>query len=181
MTRLSLFVAAAVFMASGPLYAADLLPHQKLGLWQQTITRDGVAMPMGASELCLDQAAEHKLSVFGGRTAGGVCEPAKVTHNLDGSWSADSECRLASGIKSRAYALVVGDFNSKITTTVDSAVAGSPADSLNGTHRMVIIATWLGACKAGQTGGDMILSNGMKINLLNIAKSMRALTQKMSP
>ncbi len=98
-------------------------------------------------------------------------------HNPDGSWSSDSTCSLGGGIKSKAHAVVTGNFNDSITTTIDSTVSGAPAAALNGKHRLIVTAKWVGACKAGQKGGDMIMANGMKMNLLDMAKAMQAMSK----
>ena len=37
---------------------------------------------------------------------------------------------------------------------------------MNGAHKMAIDAAWTGPCAAGQKGGDMILPNGMTVNIL---------------
>lgn len=180
MKRLAFAVAAAIVGTSGVVFATDL-PHQKVGLWKQTLTRDDAAVPnLGTSQICLDQAAEAKLSVFSQQAASSLCQPPKIVHNPDGSWSSDSMCALGGGIKSKAHAVVTGDFNSTITTTIDSIVTGAPAESMNGKHRMVVTATWVGACKPGQKGGDMIMANGMKLNLLDMAKAMQAMSGKPS-
>ena len=42
---------------------------------------------------------------------------------------------------------------------------GMPA---NGEMKMTIAAKWLGPCAADQKPGDMIMSNGMKINIRNM-------------
>jgi hypothetical protein len=51
---------------------------------------------------------------------------------------------------------------------------GAPVTTLNGRHQIVITATWLGPCKAGQRGGDMIMSNGMKINMMDTLNGMHS-------
>ena len=71
----------------------------------------------------------------------------------------------------RTHGVISGDFNSAYTVKVSSkreggpAVPGRPAD---GTSNMTMEAKWLGACKADQKPGDMIMSNGMKMNIRDI-------------
>jgi hypothetical protein len=38
---------------------------------------------------------------------------------------------------------------------------------------MTMTAKWLGPCAAGQRPGDMIMPNGMKMNILDLQKGMR--------
>jgi hypothetical protein len=35
---------------------------------------------------------------------------------------------------------------------------------------MMIAAKWIGACAAGQRPGDIIMSNGMKMNVIDMQK-----------
>ena len=44
---------------------------------------------------------------------------------------------------------------------------GMPAD---GSSQMTITAKWLGPCAAGQKPGDVIMANGMTMNVLNMPK-----------
>ena len=80
-------------------------------------------------------------------------------------------CTFQPGWKTTSRATTVGDFNSKITTTVDATTTGAPSPAMNGPHRTVIVQTWLGSCKPGQRGGDVIMGNGMKMNMLDSANS----------
>ena len=95
------------------------LPHQKVGLWQQSVSRDGTAMAAGSSQVCLDAAVEDKMSVFGQQMANKMCQSQKVAHNLDGSWSSDSVCMLGTGLKMSGHTVVTGNFNSKIVMTTE--------------------------------------------------------------
>jgi hypothetical protein len=38
---------------------------------------------------------------------------------------------------------------------------------MNGTHRTVLVQTWLGSCKPGQRGGDVIMEDGSKMNMMD--------------
>jgi hypothetical protein len=168
MKGLIIGVAGSVLLVSGAALAAPLeLPHQKVGLWQQSVSRDGTAMAAGSSQVCLDAAVEDKMSVFGQQMANKMCQSQKVAHNLDGSWSSDSVCMLGTGLKMSGHTVVTGNFNSKIVMTTTSTATGAPIASLNGKHETVITSTWLGPCKPGQRGGDMIMANGMKINMMD--------------
>ena len=65
--------------------------------------------------------------------------------------------------------MVSGDFNSAYTVKVESkqeggqSMPGMPPGA--GAMKMTIDAKWLGPCAAGQKPGDMIMSNGMKMNV----------------
>ena len=53
----------------------------------------------------------------------------------------------------------------KSTSRTEGAPAGMPKDSTT-----TIEAKWLGACKADQKPGDIIMPGGMKINLKDMEK-----------
>ena len=55
-----------------------------------------------------------------------------------------------------------------------------PAD---GTSNMTMEAKWLGACKADQKPGDMIMGNGMKVNIVDMQRlqQMQGLPGGMRP
>ena len=146
------------FASSDPLEP----PHQKIGLWQQVVTRNGVAIPMGSSQVCLDQAAEEKRQ----QAMYSPCRSLKVTRGPDGSWL--YACLRSDG--STRVTRVTGDFDRKIATTLESAA--------NDRDRVVMTATWLGPCKAGQRGGDVILPNGVTVNALDIANAKHAVSKR---
>jgi hypothetical protein len=80
----------------------------------------------------------------------------------------DSECKTGKG-NSVSHTVVTGDFNSAYTVKSDirrqdprgGLVAYPPM-------KMTVEAKWLGPCAADQKPGDMIMSNGMKINIRNM-------------
>ena len=65
-----------------------------------------------------------------------------------------------------SHTVVTGDFSSNIRAVVNTTVAGAPLATLNGTHQTILVASRLGPCKPGQKGGDLVMSNGVKINIL---------------
>jgi hypothetical protein len=59
----------------------------------------------------------------------------------------------------------VGHFNTTYKVSIDFTTTGAAVPSLNGEHGMTIAATWVGPCAPGQTGGDLIMSDGGTMNL----------------
>ena len=80
----------------------------------------------------------------------------------------DSVCSVG-GTSVTSHADITGDFNSaytvKSTTQSERAPAGLPRDST-----MTIEAKWLGACKADQKPGDIMMPGGMKMNITDMEK-----------
>ena len=86
------------------------------------------------------------------------CQPGQVNHNPDGSWSSITTCELRPGVKTTTRADITGDFNSKFTMVMRSPPDAAP--------QMTMVMTWIGPCKPGQRGGDVIM-NGKKMNVLD--------------
>ncbi|MDR3507549.1 MAG: DUF3617 family protein [Caulobacteraceae bacterium] len=158
--------AAAPAAAGGPI-ALENLPHRKPGLWRQTIEMEGAAHSPPATELCLDAAAEAKLSAFGQQAAEGKCQSQQFTRNLDGTISFSSSCDLGQGHIVSSKGLVTGDFNAGYKIAMDTTTTGAPMEQMNGEHRMTVTATWAGPCPTDMKPGDMTMAGGMKMNVLN--------------
>jgi hypothetical protein len=144
----SLVAAGTIFLLCGTaLCGTTSIPFRKAGLWQQTVARDGVQLPI-SSQICVDQASEEERL----QTVYGTCLSIKIGHNPDGS--RDYACVHHNGVG--PIERVTGDDKRKVMDSQES---------------VVMTATWLGPCKAGQRGGDVILANGAKENVLDMTKS----------
>jgi predicted PP-loop superfamily ATPase len=86
----------------------------------------------------------------------------------------DSVCTVA-GMTVTSHAEITGDFNSAYTvkSTAHSERAGGPARDSTTT----IEAKWLGACKADQKPGDIMMPGGMKMNILELDKMKSMMPQ----
>jgi hypothetical protein len=153
---------------SGPL-TADQIPHRKPGLWKQTVSMEGAPVGSGFTQLCVDANSEAKMSLAAQSVPGAHCNAPQFTRNLDGSLTFTGGCDMGANGKLQSTGTIKGDFNSGYTATVSTTTSGSPLAAVNGARTMVITATWTGPCAPGQVGGDMILTNGMKVNVLRAA------------
>jgi len=148
--------------AAGPL-SVDQVPQRKPGLWKQTMSMDG-GSTNGAIQLCVDAASEAKMNIAAQNIAGAKCDKPQFTRALDGSIAFSNSCDMGSNGKMQTSGTIKGDFNSSYVATIATTTSGSSIAQMNGAHTMVIDATWTGPCAPGQTGGDMILPNGMTVN-----------------
>jgi hypothetical protein len=130
-------------------------PHQKPGLWESSMTMMGKPF---VTRSCVTAESEAKMSIFSAQMRRKDCSSSSITHDPDGSWSSTSVCKFG-GAERTTHAKVSGDFDSKITMALSSDSGKAPL--------MNMTMTWLGPCKAGMKGGDVIMSNGMKINALD--------------
>ena len=72
-----------------------------------------------------------------------------------------------------SHAVVTGSFDSAYTMKVASTRSGGPpmpGVAPGAETHMTIEAKWLGACAAGQKPGDVVMSNGMTMNVLDMQK-----------
>jgi hypothetical protein len=69
--------------------------------------------------------------------------------------------------------LITGSFDRAYSVDVTQTRQGGhplPGMAAGSQTHMTIVAKWLGACAAGQRPGDIIVANGMKMNVLDLAK-----------
>jgi hypothetical protein len=149
-------MAGAVAFAAGVASADAPVPHQRAGLWETSMTMMGRPF---LTQSCIDAASEEKMSVFSSQLRHRNCKSGAVTHNADGSWTAVSVCEFTPGNVSTTRAIITGDFNSRIAMAMHTDRPGMPD--------MQMTMTWQGPCKPGMRGGDVIMGNGMKMNMLD--------------
>ena len=68
-----------------------------------------------------------------------------------------------------SHADITGDFNSAYTVKVTSHREGGPTGAARDSV-MTLDAKWLGACKADQKAGDIVMSGGLKMNIKDMEK-----------
>lgn len=165
------FAALALFAASAA--GADELPIRKAGLWEMKVLRAGSPMPDISMQHCTDATTDKQMSTSFSPTKD-TCSKQEIRKTATG-YVSDSVCSFGSTtVTSRAE--ITGDFNSaytvKSTSHSDRAIGTAPRDSTT-----TIEAKWLGACKADQKPGDIVMPGGMKMNILDLDK-MKAMLPK---
>ena len=148
----------ALFTA-GSAFAADALPHRKSGLWEIQMTMAGQPAGMGPMQTCVDQASDDLMQANAQRVTAKSCTANDIKR--DGNrMLVHSECTIDK-IQTISDATFTGDFNTAyrgdIVTRYNPPMAGMSQSQIT------IVARWLGPCKPGQKGGDMII-NGMTFN-----------------
>ena len=112
-----------------------------------------------------------------GKTVGRfIFDPNNIT---PGGQAPDSAAYVVRQIGGTWVTLKIGDFNSgytvKSTSHSERGPTGVPRDSTT-----TIEAKWLGACKADQKAGDIMMPGGMKMNIKDMEK-LKALIPKQLP
>ncbi|HKU06856.1 MAG TPA: DUF3617 family protein [Bradyrhizobium sp.] len=142
------------------------LPVRKAGLWEMKMVRTGGSMPDMTMQHCTDASTDKQMSTSfspGKET----CAKQDIQKTAAG-YVSDSICSVA-GMTVTSHAEITGDFNSaytvKSTSRSEGGPSGVPRDSAT-----TIEAKWLGACKADQKPGDIVMPGGMKMNILELDK-----------
>ena len=149
---------ALLFMAHSE--AGDL-PARKPGLWEVKTAIDGHGRAVTVQQ-CIDAATDQMLQSSAGPFSAPAC-PEREVKKSDNGVTIDSHCNF-NGKPASAHAAVTGSFDSAYTMTVTSEGADLPAMTMTSEGK------WLGACAAGQQPGDVVMANGVKVNIPELQK-----------
>ncbi len=168
--RRLLAISAISLIFAAPAFALDM-PARKAGLWEIKMVFEGRNLPATVMRQCIDQATDKLMNANVGGSTQEACSKQDV-RNSGGTITVDSVCKFGP-TTTTSHAVVTGSFDSAYTMKVASTRAGGPP--LPGTApgaetHMTIEAKRLGACEAGQRPGDVMMSNGMKMNVLDLPK-----------
>jgi hypothetical protein len=155
----------ALVPASGA--RADDLPIRKAGLWEMKVMRTGSPMPDMTMQQCTDESTDKEMSTAFAPMSKDICSKKDIQKTATG-YVSDSVCGMA-GVSIASHSEITGDFNSAYTVKTVSHTAGGPA-AVKGDHETMIEAKWLGACKADQKPGDIVMPGGLKVNLHDLDK-----------
>jgi hypothetical protein len=145
-------IATALSVMTGAA-SAETLPARKAGLWEsKTTSTDGNTTARQCIDEKTDQIAQ---AAFGG---GQNCSKRTIVKTSTG-YKGETECKLGP-ISAAGNTVITGDFNSKIHMEVDTTLTGLPNAKEPMRRQMVIDATYIGPCEAGQSPGDIILPDG---------------------
>jgi hypothetical protein len=156
----------ALALLSAGAASADDLPTRKAGLWEMKIVKTGSSLPDMTMQHCTDEATDKDMNNTVSPMAKQICSKQEVKKTATGYLS-DSVCAVA-GVTMTTHAEIVGDFSSGYSVTSNSHSEGGPASLRDITTR--IEAKWLGACKADQKPGDIVMPGGFKLNVKDVEK-----------
>jgi hypothetical protein len=142
------------------------LPVRKAGLWEMKVLSGG-SVPEMTMQQCTDETTDKGMATAMSPVAKDICSKQDTQKTATG-YVTDSVCGIA-GMTIKSRAEITGDFNSaytvKSTSRSEGGPAGAPRDSST-----TIEAKWLGACKADQKAGDIMMPGGMKMNIKDMEK-----------
>ena len=163
-----------VLIVAMPALAAEL-PSRKPGLWQVTTSIENSGAPVRVIQQCIDASTDQMLQSNAGPFAPAACPGREVKSAAD-SVTIDSTCTVG-GKSATAHAVVTGSFDSAYTMTVTSQSEEIPG----GKMVMTMDARWLGPCAPDQKPGDIIMDNGIKINVPELQKRSTAPVDPLPP
>ncbi|MBI5261202.1 MAG: DUF3617 family protein [Bradyrhizobium sp.] len=143
------------------------LPVRKAGLWEMKMVRAGSPMPEMTMQHCTDENVDRDMNDSVSPLARQVCSKQDIQKTATG-YVNDSVCSVA-GVTTTSHAEITGDFNSAYTIKTTSHAAGGIAGPGHD-GAMTIEAKWLGACKADQKPGDIVMPGGFKMNVRDADK-----------
>jgi len=145
-----------------PAVAQDA-PKLRAGQWEVVRKSDRAGDAGMRMTMCMDDATHRDMWTMGIGAMRGMCSKSDIRVS-GGRGSVDLVCNVGgSTMRSKGAITFTGDsaYRTDIDTTYDP-----PSNGL--AHaRTVVESRWLGACKAGQHPGDMVLPNGTTINMRN--------------
>jgi len=169
--RYCLALLSILTFLSGTALALDL-PVRKAGLWELTMSFTDRKIPPQTMRQCIDAATDKLMNSNFGAATQQACSKQDMTR-ARATITVDSICNVA-GATTSSHAVITGSFDSAYTMQVTSKRNGGPSLPGMGPHgetHMTIAAKWLGPCARGQRAGDIIMANGMKMNVLELQKS----------
>ena len=137
---------------------------RKPGLWEVKTIIDGPNAPVRVVQQCIDAATDQMLQSIAGPLNPATCDGRNPQHAADAT-TIDFKCNVA-GKPATAHSVVTGSLDSAYTLTVTAQSEGLP----NGKIIMTMDGKWLGQCAADQKPGDVVLGNGVKINIPEMQK-----------
>ena len=149
-------------------FAAEL-PARKSGLWDMKMTFEGRNLPPQAMQHCVDAKTDKLMNAQYGGMSKEAC--SKQDMQVSGNTiTMDSVCKFGEGTTT-SHSVITGSFDQAYTVKVTSTREGGPqmpGVAARQPTNMTIEAKWLGPCKADQKPGDIVMANGMKMNVLEM-------------
>jgi hypothetical protein len=151
------------------------LPVRKAGLWELKMVRAGSPMPEMTMQHCTDETVDKEMNNNVSPVAKQVCSKQDIQKTATG-YVSDSVCSVA-GVTTTSHAEITGDFNSAYTVKSTAHLQGGAVGAAGRDSSTAIEAKWLGACKADQKPGDIVMPGGFKMNVKD-ADKLKALLPK---
>lgn len=160
-------ITAGIGLASVVLFAASAsaqdFPPRKPGLWQIDMTMPGGPMPqqMQQMKMCIDAATDAEMHKMGMSAAQGMCGKPDISRS-GSTLTVNSNCKVGDvQTTTQAITKFTGDtaYHTDVNTKFNPPMQGRAE------QKMAQDAKWVGACPADMQPGDVVMGNGMKVNI----------------
>ena len=162
MTRLFLCLTTCLTLLPALDAGAVEMPIRKAGLWEMKVLRTGSSLPEMTMQHCTDETTDKEMSTTFSPMAKEMCSKQDIQKTATG-YVSDSVCKVGA-MSITSHSDINGDFNSGYTVKSTSHNEGGPAN-VPRDSTTTVEAKWLGACKADQKPGDIVMPGGLKINV----------------
>jgi hypothetical protein len=153
-------VPVAVLCLCSHALAIDM-PKRKSGLWEIKLVHDRSSRPAQTMQMCIDQKTDDMAQQMGANVAKQACSKQDIRR--EGSRIVgDSICKIGE-TTATSHSVFSGAFDQSYRGEIRTQYA--PPLMGKSETTTVIEARWIGPCAADQKPGDMIMPNGMKINI----------------
>jgi Protein of unknown function (DUF3617) len=156
----SIALMASVIALTLEAFAVDL-PKRKSGLWDIKISRAGANRPAQTIQMCIDQKTDNMAQQMFESRAREACSKQQIRREGN-KIVGDSVCKIGE-TTATSHTVFSGEFDrayrGEIRTKFSPPLMGKDE------NLTLIDAKWTGPCQAEQKPGDMIMPNGMKINI----------------
>lgn len=152
---------------------AKSLPARRSGLWEITLHSDevtlrraGQASPRPVTvQQCTSAQTEPVmlLSLLPGQESCGNTRVRRVQGSDGAGFDISNTCKVH-GVRNDAQVTLRGDLQSHYSGTFQVRFASA---AIKNTGTKSFEGRWLGACKEGQRPGDMVLPNGVTVNVVD--------------
>ena len=147
---------------------AQDLPPRKPGLWEIKTAVQGRSLPLKDVRHCVDQSTDKMMNAALGLATWQACSKKDVQKSGN-TTTIDSVCKV-NGATNTSHTVITGSFDSAYTVTIASTTEGGEKvkGMPKGEHHVAIEAKYLGPCERGQKPGDIMIGDGIKINIQNM-------------
>ncbi len=154
-------------VAAAPARPAEKLPPRQPGLWETTVTEEGSEDTPQSLQICIDAQTDQHLGVLGTDLSGDTCK--RTVSRTDDGWGLLAECDMGSGGVSQFSGQITGDYSSDYSMKLRLQTTGASLPQMNRVTNYTVVSKRTGECAKDQMPGDVIVNDGIKINLFDMA------------
>jgi hypothetical protein len=166
----NLLLVTITLLATAALGASfEDLPKRKPGLWEMTMMPVDTQRPPTTSRVCIDTATDAMLTDFGLGISNQVCSRRDIS--IRGSVATiEAVCKIGTSQQTtRSTITYTGNtgYKTEIKAQYDPPFLGKTESTTSQE------AKWTGPCPPDMKPGDLVMGNGIKVNLRDLAASKK--------